>query len=240
MYLPELTEIHDYFLGLSRIARVKFSGSLGGKLLLRAGFDPAGIGVILAASIAGAASLFVDADGGRLRDGLRAGLCDFVVTHLDEALRILKNEVRRSRPVSVGLIEDPRSSIDAMIERGLQPDLVSATAEDEARILIERGALRLHDAVVPDPATFLLEWAATVDPAQSLPRAAALAVGSLDPARPDTPARRRWLEQSPRYLGRAFGSRQCLRMTASEIANFLSRVSSEFPSLKITRHGQEP
>jgi hypothetical protein len=237
MHLPELADIHDQFLWLTGPPPGQFAGRLGGKLLLRLGFDPAGIAAVVAASTAGAASLCVEANGSRLREGLRAGLCDFVVTHLDEALRILKNEIRRARPISVGLTADPQSGLNAMIDRGLQPDLIAAVPDSEGRIFIERGAVPLPDVPSPDPATSLLEWVADVDPALLLPRVAALAAGCLDPQRPDTPARRRWLEQSPRYLGRAFGTRQCLRMTAPEIASFLPRATSQIPAVKITRDG---
>ena len=67
------------------------------------GWNADGIAAVIAASVAGAASLCVDADADGLRQGLRSGFIDFVVGNLDEALRILKNELRRGLPVSVGL-----------------------------------------------------------------------------------------------------------------------------------------
>jgi Urocanase Rossmann-like domain len=239
MLLPELTAVHDRFLALSLVARERFGNTLGGKLLLRCGLDAEGIAAVVAASVAGAASLCVDADADRLREGLRAGLVDFVVGQLDEALRILKNEIRRALPVSVGLTADPASCIDAMIERGLQPDLLAAIPQRQASIFVERGACTLPEHAAPDPLTSILEWTASENPAQSLPRVARIAAESLDPARDDTPARRRWLEQSPRYLGRAFGSRQCLRMTEAEISAFLPRVRDAVPTAKITRDGEK-
>jgi hypothetical protein len=238
MLLPKLTEIHDQFLSLTRVDREHFADSLGGKLLLRSGFDVDGIAAVVAASIAGAASLSVDADAERLRQGLRAGLCDFVVGHLDEALRILKNELRQARPVSVGLAADPAPCIGEMIERGLQPDLLSALAEGQARIFIERGAIALP-ADEPHPDTSLIEWTVATDPAKLMPRIARIVSGSLDSARRDTLARRRWLDQSPRYLGRAFASRQCLRAMDAEIAALLPLVHAEIPSAAITRDGEK-
>lgn len=238
MDLPELTEIHDRFLSLSRIARERFGGTLGGKLLLRSGFDTAGIGVVIAASTVGAASLCIEPDAESLREGLRAGFVDFVVTNLDEAVRILKNELRRARPVSVGVTADPRMCIEAMIERGLQPDLISAVPQAQAVTLADRGAIILPENL-PDPATSLVEWSIAENPARAMPRIAQFAAESLDPARSDTPARRRWLEQSPRFLGRAFGPRQCLRMIEPEVDDFLTHAHSEFPSAKITRHGDK-
>jgi hypothetical protein len=240
MPLPELSAIHDTYLSLSRIAHERYAGSLGGKLLLRSSFDPDGVATVLSASLTGAASLCVDADADRLRQGLRAGLCDFVVSHLDEALRILKNELRRSLPVSVGLTADPEHTLDAMIERGLAPDLLSALPETQGRTFLEWGAIALSEAARPDPSTSLVEWSVAADPARSMPRIARLASGSLDPTRDATPARQRWLAQAPRYLGRAFGQRQCLRMTGEELASFLALVHAEIPAAAITRDGQKP
>ncbi len=237
MHLPELSTIHDRFLSLSQIGRDPGRESLGAKLLLRSQLDADGIAVLAAASIAGAASLCVDADADRLREGLRGGFVDFVVSTLDEALRILKNEIRRARPISVGLTGDPQSWIDAMIERGLQPDLLSAVSQSQANRFKERGAIAVPSPAAPEPGTSLLAWSVADNPARSMHRISEVAEASLDPQRADTAARRRWLAQSPRYLGRSFATRQCLRMTATEIVAFLPRVQGEFPAAQITRDG---
>jgi hypothetical protein len=238
--LPDLARVHDRYLSLSRLACEHFAGSLGGKLLLRSAFDADGIAAVVAASIAGTASLCVDADAERLRQGLRQGLCDFVVGHLDEALRILKNELRRSLPVSVGLTAGSEHATAAMIERGLQPDLLSGLTEAQVRIFLERGAISLPPTDEPYPDTSLIEWTVAIDPAQSMPRIARIVSASLDSARSDTPARRLWLDRSPRYLGRAFGHRQCVRATNAELAAILPLVQSEIPSTAITRDGEKP
>lgn len=233
--LPDLAQVHDRFLTLSRIARECCNDSLGGKLLLRSRLDADGIASVVGASIAGAVSLCVDDDASRLREGLRAGLIDFVVANLDEALRILKNEIRRALPVSVGLTTDPVTSIGEMIKRGLQPDLLSGVQADN---FVEHGALAVPDDPSPDPETSLVEWTVAESPAQSMARIAQFAANALDPARIDTHARRRWLQQAPRYLGRAFSGRQCLRMTGSEVSSLLPLARTEIPSVEITRNGQ--
>ena len=238
--VPELARVHDRYLSIAVLAREYFRQTLGGKLLLQTGWSADGIAAVVAASIAGAASLCVDADADGLRQGLRSGLIDFVVGNLDEALRILKNELRRGRPISVGLAVDPEASIASMIDRGLQPDLLSAVPQPYASTFLERGAMALPEVSRPDNSTSILEWTITNDPARSMPRIARIASDCLDPASVNAAARRRWLEQSPRYLGRAFGPRQCQRMTEAEIAAFLSRARSEFPSATITRDGEKP
>lgn len=239
MLPPELTQIHDQFLFLSHSARERSVDSPGGKLLLRCRLDNGGVAIVVASSVAGDASLCVDPDADGLREGLRSGFISFVVGNLDEALRILKNEIRRALPVSVGLTADPEACIDAMIERGLQPDLLSAVPQRQAMIFVQRGALALPEHPTSDSASPLLTWTAADDVARSMPRIARVAAESLDPARDDTKARRRWLEQAARYLGRGFGPHQCLRMAEAEATAFLSRVYSEIPSAKITRHGDK-
>src|SRR5271170_6250727 len=142
--IPELPHVYDRFAEIVALAKDRFDGELGGKLLLYGQLNAEGAAVALAANIAGAATLGVDADAERLRHGIRNGMCDFVVNHLDEALRIVKNEVRKKQPVSVCLDGDLIATLTEAVERGLQPDMV-AFGEQSAAIetLIERGAIAL-------------------------------------------------------------------------------------------------
>ena len=238
MALPELTQIHERFLALGQIARERFGDSLGGRLLLGSQLDPEGVATVIASSVTGAASLCVDANADRLREGLRAGFVDFVVANLDEALRILKNEIRRARPVSVGVTAQPEPAIDAMIERGLQPDLLCAIPPKRASVLLERGAVSLPFQLQAEPETSILAWTVAEGSARTMRSIAELASAALDPARNDTTARRRWLERSPRYLGRPFAAQQCMRMTSAEAAAFVERAHGAFPAARITRDGQ--
>src|SRR3569623_3134903 len=74
-----------------------------GKLVLVRGLDADGTAVSVAATSAGGACLAVDSRAEVCRAALRAGACDFVVNSVDEALRILKNEIRKRKPVSVAV-----------------------------------------------------------------------------------------------------------------------------------------
>ena len=60
--LPELARVHDRYLSIAGLAREYFQDTLSGKLLLCAGWSTDGVATVVAASIAGAASLCVDAD----------------------------------------------------------------------------------------------------------------------------------------------------------------------------------
>jgi hypothetical protein len=241
MPLPELSLLHDRYLALSRMARERFAGRLAGRLLLRCGFDASGVAVAIAASIAGAATLCVDGDAEALRQGLRAGLCDFVVANLDEALRILKNEVRRGLPICVCLTAEPGACVQEMAERGVQPDLLSLDSQEMrsgTQPMLERGAILLPGNDMPEAGTTLLTWSVTGDAARAMPRMATMAAESLDDTRADTPARRRWLELSPRYLGRSFGGRQCLRMTPAEASTFADSVRAAVPAAALEVSGE--
>jgi urocanate hydratase len=104
-----------------------------GALVLNVGLDPIGSAISLAANVAGAVSLAVEHDSTLVRNALRAGSCDFVVNTLDEALRAIKNEIRKHRPLSVGLEGDPPSVLAEIIDRGVAPELfVSPMAYPEA------------------------------------------------------------------------------------------------------------
>ena len=235
MPLPDISLVHERYLALSRSARASLGGTLAGKFLLRLAFDAEGVAAAVAASVAGAATLCVDADAETLRAGLRAGLCDFVVANLDEALRILKNEIRRGLPVAVCLTASPESCAGEMAERGVQPDLLSLDGPvfAGAQRMLDRGALPLSIDAAPLPETSLLRWSVATDAARAMPRIAALASESLDGNLEHSPARRQWLELSPRYLGRAFGWQQCVRMTATESTRFVERVQKQVPAATV-------
>jgi predicted short-subunit dehydrogenase-like oxidoreductase (DUF2520 family) len=79
----------------------------------------------LAATMTGAAFLGIDVDPERIKKRLKTGYCDFMVTTLDEALRILKNAVRKKENVSVGLVGNCADIIPELAERGVVPDILT-------------------------------------------------------------------------------------------------------------------
>lgn len=233
MHLPDLGDIHDQYLAL-----VRERGDRGGSLLLRVGFDLEGISALIAAGLAGAAALCVDSEPELLREGLRHGLCDFLVADLSEALRILKNEIRQRRAASVCLAGEPESLIHEMAERGVQPELVSWSPEASllaAGVFRERGAAPVP-AAQADPTTERVVWSVESDAARILPQVAHIAAAALDEQRGDTPARRHWLANAPRWLGRSWGGRQCVRMTSGESEIFTRQACVEFPGIAIARN----
>ncbi|MGC1686746.1 MAG: urocanate hydratase, partial [Candidatus Acidiferrales bacterium] len=79
----------------------------------------------LAATLIGAAFLGMDADPERIKRRVKTGYCDVMVNDLDEALRILKNAVRKREAVSVGLIGNCADVIPELAKRGVVPDILT-------------------------------------------------------------------------------------------------------------------
>jgi len=123
-----------------------------GSLLLAVGLTPIGSALSLAANIAGAASLAIDPRPEACRAALHSGACDFSVNTLDEAMRILKNQVRQRRPVSVALEAPPTPAVAELLDRGVLPQLFTAleaigSAEATASIPAALDSATLHRAI---------------------------------------------------------------------------------------------
>src|SRR2546423_7050444 len=102
-----------------------FGGDLSGKLIVSGGMAGMGGAQPLAATMTGAAFLGIDVDPERIKKRLKTGYCDFLVTTLDEALRILKNAVRKKENVSVGLVGNCADIIPELADRGVVPDILT-------------------------------------------------------------------------------------------------------------------
>jgi urocanate hydratase len=111
------------FTVLTSLRPATTDGGWPGALILAIGLGPRGAAVSLAGNIAGAACLAIDPRPEACRAALLSGACDFVVNTVDEALRILKNQVRQRRPVSVALEAAPDAAVGELLDRGVLPGL---------------------------------------------------------------------------------------------------------------------
>jgi len=102
-----------------------FAGDLSGKLIVSGGMGGMGGAQPLAATMAGACFLGIDVNPERIKKRLKTGYCDFMVNSLDEALRILKNSIRKKEAISVGLIGNCADLIPELTTRGVKPDLLT-------------------------------------------------------------------------------------------------------------------
>src|SRR6201984_946629 len=106
-------------------AKKHFGGDLKGKLVVSGGMGGMGGGQPLAAAMDGGAVFGMDVDPERIKRRVKTGYCDVMVTSLDEALRILKNAVRKGEATSVGLVGNCADVIPELAMRGVVPDLLT-------------------------------------------------------------------------------------------------------------------
>lgn len=219
-----------------------------GHLILSLGLHPAGEAFALAANIAGAACLALDSSPDACRAALRSGAVDFAVNTLDEALRTLKNEIRKQRPLSVALAGETSSTLSEVLDRGVLPTLFLAFSSSPepaslpaAESLHSLGTVVLastHSTDAPAFALFtdhLLQafLAAQGISLETFSFASSSALRSFDEqalqALPPRGFRHAWASSAPRYFYRGSASeprlfRRILPLTPGELEQLKSLV----------------
>jgi urocanate hydratase len=183
--------------------------NLGGKLLYAGDLDRYGWTLAVAANIAGAATLAASAELAGGKQALREGVVDFLVTSLDEALRILKNEIRKRETVAVCVISSTAALELEMNERGVRPDIVRC------------------DSVSLEEQLSYLTWRVAAAAARWLPKLDAIALQCLEfKSDQFVESTRRWLRLAPRYLGRHAQSIRLVHGTREFYEAFIEDVRS--------------
>jgi urocanate hydratase len=141
IYIGSQGIVQGTFETFSAAGEKHFGGELEGKLIVSGGMGGMGGAQPLAATMTGAAFLGVEVDPERIKKRLKTGYCDFMVNSLDEALRILKNAVRKKENVSVGLVGNCADIIPELAERGVVPDILTdqTSAHDPLNGYIPQG-----------------------------------------------------------------------------------------------------
>src|SRR5438270_9404448 len=149
IYIGSQGIIQGTFETFSAAGEKHFGGNLEGKLIVSGGMGGMGGAQPLAATLTGAAFLGIEVDPERIKKRLKSGYCDFMVNTLDEALRILKNAIRKKENVSVGLIGNCADVIPELAERGVVPDILTdqTSAHDPLNGYVPNG-MPLSDALV--------------------------------------------------------------------------------------------
>src|SRR5436309_3099671 len=125
IYIGSQGIVQGTFETFAAAAEKHFGGSLAGKLVVSGGMGGMGGAQPLAATMNGACFLGIDVDPERIKKRLKTGYCDFMVNTLDEALRILKNAIRKKEAISVGLIGNCADVVPELAERGVLPDILT-------------------------------------------------------------------------------------------------------------------
>src|SRR5271163_977111 len=148
IYIGSQGIVQGTFETFSAAGEKHFGGDLAGKLIVSGGMGGMGGAQPLAATMTGAAFLGIDVDPERIKKRLKTGYCDFMVNSLDEALRILKNAVRKKENVSVGLVGNCADVIPELAARGVVPDILTdqTSAHDPLNGYVPNG-MTLAEAV---------------------------------------------------------------------------------------------
>src|SRR5437762_11300732 len=123
IYIGSQGIIKGTFETFAAAAEKHYGGNLEGKLIVSGGMGGMGGAQPLAATMTGACFLGIDVNPERIKKRLKSGYCDFMVNSLDEALRILKNSIRKKEAISIGLIGNCADVIPELAARGVKPDL---------------------------------------------------------------------------------------------------------------------
>ncbi len=188
----------------------------GGALILSCGLGPQGAALSIAANIAGAVCLSIEESPTVAHQALRSGSCDFVVNTLDEALRAMKNEVRKHLPLSVGLQANLLETLQELLDRGVAPQLFTDLSHLEARAFARsfksNGAIIMDfDRTNPEAidADALLEttlaqshWHLESFPQPTPSALRAFDARALNLIAPEDTLRSKWLHAAPKILPR--------------------------------------
>ncbi len=195
---------------------------LGGKLFYADELDQAGRALLVAANIAGAATLSATADRDAQKQALRDGVADFVVNTLDEALRILKNQLRKRETVAVCVAVPPPEMEREMEQRGVAPDLFRR----DLPMTTLYAALTLQEGEETEADLDEIPAIVTWQTGSSLPKDLAvldeIALSCLDP---EDWRSRRWLRLAPRYLGRMTHGLRLIETHREFAARFNERLN---------------
>ena len=229
-FQPPLSAAFEFLLAVERlyaslIAAAPDSG-LGGKLLYIGVLGEEGRPLAAAANIAGAASLAVIPGTAAGKQAMREGIVDFLVSDLDEALRILKNQLRKHEPAAVCVASAPDLLEAEMFDRGVLPDLLGPAVPHvaAARWPASPRIAPLAPGRLLVAGEVLIAWSVAAAPALWLPRMDALAAECLPP---DAASARRWLRLAPRYTGRLAQGVRLLRCPAAVAQTIFDRASAE-------------
>jgi hypothetical protein len=220
-FAVEVEALYQALLGCSQAQQGAEPG-LGGKLLYAGELADHGRALMVAGNISGAATLAATADPGAQKQAIREGVADFLVTSLDEALRVLKNEIRKRETVAVCVAAAPHFIEREMQDRGVLPDLLPPPTWVAAAF--GQGSRRLPDGELEDDRE-LIVWSVPSSPARWLPKLDVLAFESFcGQAGHAANYAGRWLRLAPRYLGRLAQGFRVMRAAPEVAQEFVSRV----------------
>jgi urocanate hydratase len=107
------------------LARLRFGGSLRGRLVVTAGLGGMGGAQPLAITMNGGAALCVEVDLRRIERRIATGYLDQRAGSLDDALRRTRDAASRGEPLSIGLLGNAAEVLPELVRRGVEVDAVT-------------------------------------------------------------------------------------------------------------------
>jgi hypothetical protein len=219
---PEIQQMAPYAYGCFRALIAAGTApekqDLGGTLLYAGELDEEGRAIVIGGNVAGCGTLSIAADPAAQKRAIHDGIVDFLVTSLDEALRILKNEIRKHATVAVCVGKAADDVEREMQERGVQPDI---TRESVRSHLLQQTAKSRSVRVF---------WMLESAPLAALPKIDAIAQECLD--RADT-WNARWIRLAPRYLRRVAPNTRVVDADREFADRFMQRARSAYQAREI-------
>ncbi|MBN2619805.1 urocanate hydratase [candidate division WOR-3 bacterium] len=122
-------------------ARRHFGGSLRGKWVLTGGMGGMSGAQPLSVTMNEGVVLDIEVDPRRIDKRIKQGFCDTVATDLDEALKLVMNAVKDTKPLSVGLVGNTADIEPELAKRGIIPDVLTdqTSAHDELNGYVPGG-----------------------------------------------------------------------------------------------------
>lgn len=228
--LDFLLEVERLYHALLQLRPHAATAGLGGALFFGGALNHESRASIVAANIAGAATLTVSTDAAMQRRAIQDGVCDVLVNSLDEALRILKIEIRKQKQTSICLAQHLEDVLAEMRERGVVADISS---EDFAQH-------SFRDDAAQDANLLIWRTDGTMQSLAELDRIA------LECIVQDDFAGRRWLQLSPRFMSRDVRKLRVLRCESNTAELIQARWKQEIQNgsvasncaMQWTRNGQ--
>jgi len=138
------------------IGRQHFGGSLAGKWILTGGLGGMGGAQPLAATLAGASMLAVEAQDSRIEKRLETGYLDARAETLEDALAMIAHAHAEGGAISIGLLGNAAEIFPEILARGIRPDVVTdqTSAHDPTNGYVPAGwsVAEWEDARQRDPA----------------------------------------------------------------------------------------
>jgi hypothetical protein len=197
---------------------------LHGKLIFAPELDADHSEWPIATALCGGVFLGTVADTEQAHALLRSGLCEFVVNTVDEALRILKNELRRKQAVSVVLNAQPAAATAELVERGVLPDLLVGEKDQPAPDFSRAHNVPRLDTSATDAAD-IFTWTLPRGTNADLRRASELIAAPI-PA--SDAMRHNWLAHAAQFLPRSNPPEQSCSLTNSEVEKLKTAFGGQF------------